>query len=236
MRPAPAVPVSYPFAARAVLFDLDGTLVDSVPDLAAAANNMLRDLGRAPWSGEHYRRWVGNGVARFVKRALTGEMQAEPETGLLERGLELFRRHYSDNVSVLSRLYPATEELLARLKAAGVKLACITNKAGVFARPLLADLGLDRYFELLVAGDTAAKLKPDPAPLLHACGHFGIAPNRGVFVGDSANDVHAARAAGMPVICVSYGYNHGNDVRELKPDVVVDSLAEVPQYLQLETN
>jgi phosphoglycolate phosphatase len=224
-----------PFPARLVLFDLDGTLVDSVPDLAVAANRVLRELGRSEWSEAHYRRWVGNGVPRFVKRALTGEMLAEPPAELFERAFELFRRHYRDHVSALSRLYPAARELLEQLKTAGVRLVCVTNKSGLFARPLLVDLGIADYFDLLVAGDTVARLKPDPLPLLHACTELGVPPTQSVFVGDSANDVQAARAASMPVICVSYGYNHGRDVRELAPDAVVDSLAEVPQYLRLQT-
>ncbi len=221
------------FAARMVMFDLDGTLVDSAPDLGAAANRMLRDLGHDPWSVDHYRVWIGNGVSRLVKRALTGEMHAEPEAALYDAGIALFRRHYGENVSALSRLYAGVVEVLDHLKREGFTLACVTNKAGVFARPLLKDLGLDHYFALIVAGDTVAKLKPDPLPLLHACEHFGIAPQQGVFVGDSANDIQAARAAGMPVICVSYGYNHGRDVRELNPDRIVDSFAELPQYLRL---
>jgi phosphoglycolate phosphatase len=228
-------PVAFPLAVKMVLFDLDGTLVDSVPDLAVTANRMLHELGREGWDVEHYRHWVGNGVARFVKRTLTGEMQSEPEPALYDRALAIFDQHYGENVSALSRLYPGVLEALDRLKAMGFSLACITNKSGVFARPLLKDLGLEQYFGLVVAGDSLPRLKPDPLPLLHACEHFDIAPDHGVFVGDSANDVQAARAAGMPIICVSYGYNHGRDIRELAPDRVVDSLAEVPQYLSLTT-
>jgi len=217
-----------------VMIDLDGTLIDSVPDLAVAANRMLADLQRPVWDMAHYRAWIGNGVPRFVKRALTGEMQAEPEEKLNEQALALFRQHYGAAVSDLSRPYPGVVEALERLKAQGFSLACITNKAEAFTLPLLRNLDLYKYFQLVLSGDSLPKQKPDPLPLLHACKHFGIDSSHGVLVGDSSNDVHAARAAGMPVICVSYGYNHGHDIRQSLPDAVVDSLTDVPPYLRLD--
>lgn len=224
---------TFPLTVKMVMIDLDGTLIDSVPDLAAAANRMLADLGRAVWDEAHYRAWIGNGVPRFVKRALTGEMQAEPEDKLYEQALTLFRRHYGVAVSDLSRPYPGVVEALERLKAQGFSLVCITNKAEAFTLPLLRNLDLYKYFQLVLSGDSLPKQKPDPLPLRHACAHFGIDSSHGVLVGDSSNDVQAARAAGMPVICVTYGYNHGHDIRQSLPDAVVDSLTDVPQYLRL---
>ncbi|MBI3777938.1 MAG: phosphoglycolate phosphatase [Gammaproteobacteria bacterium] len=222
-----------PLSVKMVMIDLDGTLIDTVPDLAAAANRMLADLGRPAWDMEHYRAWIGNGVPRFVKRALTGEMQAEPEAELNERALASFRRHYGEAVSDLSRPYPGVVEGLEQLAARGFSLACITNKAEAFTLPLLRNLDLYKYFKLVLSGDSLPKQKPDPLPLRHACQHFGIDSTHGVLVGDSSNDVQAARAAGMPVICVTYGYNHGHDIRQSLPDAVVDSLTDVPQYLRL---
>ncbi len=216
-----------------VMIDLDGTLIDTVPDLAAAANRMLTDLGRPEWGMEHYRAWIGNGVPRFVKRALTGEMQAEPEDKLYEPALTLFRQHYAAAVSDLSRPYPGVVECLQQLQAQGFSLACITNKAAAFTLPLLKNLDLAKYFQLILSGDSLPKQKPDPLPLTHACQHFSISPDHGVLIGDSSNDVQAARAAHMPVICVTYGYNHGHDIRQSLPDAVVDSLIEVPPYLRL---
>lgn len=224
---------TFPLAVKMAMIDLDGTLIDTVPDLAAAANRMLVDLGRPAWDINHYRTWVGNGVPRFVRRALTGEMQAEPETALFERALARFRKHYAAAVADLSRPYPGAVEGLERLAAMGFELACITNKAEAFTVPLLKQLDLYKCFKLVLSGDSLPKQKPDPLPLTHACKHFGIAPDHGVLVGDSSNDVEAARAAGMPVICVTYGYNHGHDIRASHPDAVVDSLADVPQYLKL---
>jgi len=224
---------TFPLTVKMVMIDLDGTLIDSVPDLAAAANRMLADLKRPAWDMAHYRAWIGNGVPRFVKRALTGEMQAEPDAKLYEQALALFRRHYGAAVSDLSRPYPGVVEALERLKAQGFSLACITNKAEAFTLPLLRNLDLYKYFQLVLSGDSLPKQKPDPLPLRHACEHFGIDSSHGVLVGDSSNDVQAARAAGMPVICVTYGYNHGHDIHQSLPDAVVDSLTEVPPYLKL---
>jgi phosphoglycolate phosphatase len=224
---------TFPLTVKMVMIDLDGTLIDTVPDLAAAANRMLADLKRPEWDMAHYRAWIGNGVPRFVKRALTGKMQAEPDAKLYEQALALFRMHYAAAVSDLSRPYPGVVEALERLKAQGFSLACITNKAEAFTLPLLRNLDLYKYFQLVLSGDSLPKQKPDPLPLRHACTHFGIDTAHGVLVGDSSNDVHAARAAGMPVICVTYGYNHGHDIRQSLPDAVVDSLTDVPQYLRL---
>ncbi len=216
-----------------VMIDLDGTLIDTAPDIAAAANRMLAELGRPARELDTIAGWIGNGVSRLVKRTLTGAMQAEPDPVEFAAALASFRRHYADLLTAQSRPFPGVIDGLERLAAAGFALACITNKAAVFTAPLLAALGLDRYFQLVLAGDSLPKKKPDPLPLLHACRHFGITPDHGVLVGDSRNDIQAARAAGMPVICVTYGYNHGEDVRALHPDAVIDALTELPRYLRL---
>jgi len=225
--------LSFPVAVKMVMIDLDGTLIDTAPDIAQAANRMLRDLGRTQWEPAKIATWIGNGVPRLVKRALTGDMTAEPEVSLYEQALAMFKQHYQTGVADLSRPFPGVMEGLAALQAAGYQLACITNKAEAFTRPLLKHLKLDHYFKLVLSGDSLPKQKPDPLPLTHACDYFGITADHGVLVGDSSNDVSAARAAGMPVICVTYGYNHGHDIRDSHPDAVVGSLTEVPQYLQL---
>ncbi|OGI57047.1 MAG: phosphoglycolate phosphatase [Candidatus Muproteobacteria bacterium RBG_19FT_COMBO_61_10] len=223
---------AFPLAVKMVMVDLDGTLIHTAPDLAASANRMLQDLGRAEVDPRLIATWIGNGVPRLVKRALTGEMMAEPDAALYQRALALFQKHYAAGVSEFSRPFPGVVEGLTQLEAQGYTLACITNKAEAFTLPLLRNLDLHRFFKLILSGDSLPKQKPDPLPLLHACKHFGITPDHGLLVGDSANDVQAARAAGMPVICVPYGYNHGHDIRESHPDQVVGSLAELPQYLR----
>lgn len=228
---AAAKPVVFPLAVKMVMIDLDGTLIHTAPDLADCANRMLADVGRAPYPVETVMTWIGNGVPRLVKRALTGEMMAEPDDALFAKALPIFQRHYREHVSDLSRPFPGVVDGLGQLVRDGFHLACITNKAEAFTVPLLHNLGLHDRFELVLSGDSLPKQKPDPLPLLHACKYFNITPDHGVLVGDSSNDVQAARAAQMPVICVTYGYNHGHDIRESHPDAVVDSLADVPRYL-----
>ncbi len=222
----------FPLAVKMVMIDLDGTLIHTAPDLAAAANRMLADLGRPTRDLATVATWIGNGVPRLVKRALTGEMQAEPDADLYEQAFALYQKHYSAGVSELSRPYPGVVEGLEQLTAMGFELACITNKAQIFTLPLLENLDLRHFFKLVLCGDSLPRQKPDPLPLRHACDYFGITPEHGVLVGDSQNDVQAARAADMPVICVTYGYNHGHDIREACPDAVIASLAELPRYLR----
>ena len=216
---------------QAVLIDLDGTLVDSVPDLAYCADEMLKQLGLQPHGEAAARNWVGNGVERFVKRALTGELEGEPDTALYERAIPLFRELYAANTSRFSQLYPGVLEGLERLQQLGIRLACITNKAELFTHRLLREIGIFDRFEVVVSGDTLAQKKPHPAPLLYAAdkllGSTGATHAGALMVGDSKHDVAAARAAGFPVVCVSYGYNHGQDIRASEPDAVVDSLAEL---------
>ncbi len=223
----------FPLAVKMVMIDLDGTLVDTAPDIVVSANLMLEELGRSKRDIETISDWIGNGVSRLVKRALTGEMQAEPDKALYERAMDLFRKHYHAQLINRSRPYPGAVDALNRLEAMGFELACITNKAEAFTLPLLKALGLDKYFKLVLSGDSLPEKKPDPLPLLHACKYFGITPDHGLLVGDSSNDIQAARAAGMPVICVTYGYNHGHDIRAQHPDAAIGSLMELPQYVRL---
>lgn len=216
-----------------VLIDLDGTLIHTAPDLADAANRMLAELGMPAQDEATVKTWIGNGMSRFVKRALTGSMNAEPDPALYAHAYPLFLRLYGERVAAQSRPFPGVVEGLQQLRGSGYHLACITNKAEAFTLPLLKALGLYDYFELVISGDTLPRKKPDPLPLQHACQHFGITPEHGLLVGDSHNDAEAARAAGMPVICVTYGYNRGQDVRELHPDAVIDSLTELPAHIRL---
>lgn len=210
-----------------VLIDLDGTLVDSVPDLAYCVNTMMTALDRAPWTEAKVREWVGNGVERLVRRALIGQLNGEPDEGAFSTALPIFMDLYSRNVCVRSFLYPGVEEGLRYLRTEKFKVACVTNKAGCFTDPLLKQLGIYDQFDLVVSGDTTAKKKPDPMPLLYAAQQCGVAPEASLMVGDSSNDVTAARRAGFQVVCVPYGYNHGKDIRLSMPDAVIESLADL---------
>lgn len=217
---------------KMVLIDVDGTLVDSVPDLAYCVDRMMEALSLPTRGEEQVRQWVGNGVERLVRRALIGQLEGEPDEALFERALPVFMDLYAENTSQRSGLYPGVEAGLEYLRGAGYALGCVTNKAARFTEPLLADLGIRDYFSIVVSGDTLARKKPDPLPLLHAAEHFGVEPSQALMLGDSVSDVKAARAAGFQIVCMSYGYNHGVDIREAHPDAVIDSMAELEALLE----
>lgn len=212
---------------RLVMFDLDGTLVDSVPDLATAVDSMLVELGREPAGVECVRQWVGNGARVLVRRALAGGLDhsavGEAET---EEALARFLDIYADCHELIT-LYPGVHELLEALSTAAVELAVVTNKPERFVAPLLEQVGLGGYFRWIIGGDTLPQQKPDPAALLQVMRLAGVSQAQSLFVGDSRTDVLAARAAGVPCVAVSYGYNHGRPVAEEAPQLVVDSLAEL---------
>jgi phosphoglycolate phosphatase len=214
-----------------VLIDVDGTLVDSVPDLAFCIDEMMQRLGRPAHGEAKVRNWVGNGVERLVRRALIGQLDGEPSEADFARALPIFIALYADNTSKRSRLYPGVREGLDYLKSRGYKLGCVTNKAAQFTLPLLKDLGVHDDFGFIVCGDTLPEKKPHPMPLLHAAQFFGVTPHQALMVGDSVSDVKAARAAGFQIICMSYGYNHGQDIRDFGPDAVIDSMAELKDLI-----
>ncbi|TNF34124.1 MAG: phosphoglycolate phosphatase [Gammaproteobacteria bacterium] len=210
-----------------VLIDVDGTLVDSVPDLAYCVDEMMKQLGMPLRGEERVRQWVGNGVERLVRRALINQLDGEPDEVLFQKALPLFEALYRENTSKRSRLYPGVQEALDFLKTTNVRLGCVTNKASQFTLPLLKDLGVHDYFELVVCGDSLPEKKPHPLPLLHAAEKLGVTPESSLMLGDSRSDVKAARAAGFHIVCMSYGYNHGEDIRNYHPDAVVDSMADI---------
>lgn len=217
-----------------ILIDLDGTLIDSVPDLAFSVDAMMDELG-LPRRGEAaVRNWVGNGVERLVQRALTNDLDGHPDPELYARALPVFMRIYQQNTSARSRLYPGVREGLDRLQAEGYRLGCVTNKAERFTLPLLREKGILDRFGIVVSGDTLEHSKPHPAPLLHAAAALGVTPGESLMVGDSRSDVKAARAAGFRIVCMSYGYNHGEDIRKERPDAVLDRLDALPGLLQAE--
>ena len=215
-----------------ILIDVDGTLVDSVPDLAYCVDEMMQQLGREPRGETRVRDWVGNGVERLVRRALIGQLDGEPEEVDFERAYPIFLDLYAENTSKRSLLYPGVVEGLDYLKAAGYALGCVTNKAEQFTVPLLKDLGVYDYFGIVISGDTLEHKKPHPAPLLHAAEFFKVSPAHSLMVGDSISDVKAARAAGFQIACLPYGYNHGEDIRVAEPDVVIETLAHLKTELE----
>jgi phosphoglycolate phosphatase len=215
-----AVPVSV----EAIVIDLDGTLLNTAPELTAAANRMLRDMDYTPVSEELLASYIGNGISWLVKRALTGEMHATPDAALYEHALPIFEKHYAE-LLLNSKAYDGVIEGLDAMHAGGFRLGCITNKLAHYTEPLLKGVGLAKYFEIVLSGDTLPEKKPHPLPLFHAAKFFGVPIERMLLIGDSLNDTVAARAAGCPVFCVPYGYNHGEPVETLDQDAVVASLA-----------
>ena len=214
------------------MIDLDGTLADTIPDLAEAANMMLRELDRPGLERELLRTFVGKGIPKLVERSLAGSLEGSVPAALLARALPIYERCYAEVNGKHTVIFPGVSEGLRTLRAMQLPLACVTNKAERFTLALLEHLQLARCFEQVIAGDTLPQKKPDPQPLLHACRGFGIAPGDMLMIGDSVNDVEAARAAGCPVFCVSYGYNEGRDVRELDVDAIVASLIEATRLIQ----
>ena len=210
-----------------VALDLDGTLVDSAPDLAWCIDRAMPRFGVPPRGEALVRDWIGDGVQRLVERALAGASDAPADPGRLDEACAAFLELYSAHGHDRSRVYPGVREGIMALRAHGAVLACVTNKPRALAVALLAHLALLDSFELVLGGDSLPRRKPDPLPLRHACSECGVAVERSVFVGDSVNDVTAARTAGMRVACVSYGYSHGRDISEAAPDAVVDSLEDL---------
>ena len=215
-----------------ILIDVDGTLVDSVPDLAFCVDEMMHRMGREPRGEIRVRDWVGNGVERLVRRALIGQLDGEPDAAEFDRAYPVFLELYAENTSKRSLLYPGVIEGLEYIRVAGYALGCVTNKAEQFTLPLLRDLGIYDYFSIVICGDTLAQKKPHPAPLLHAAEFFKVSPAQSLMVGDSISDVKAARAAGFQIACLPYGYNHGEDIRVAEPDVIIETLAHLKTELE----
>jgi phosphoglycolate phosphatase len=214
------------------MIDLDGTLVDSAPDMAFAVERMLERLGRNPVSPEKIRSWIGNGVSQLVQRALTGETNLQSQPEQFEQAYQVFSEVYEAHLSERSALYPGVVNGLEKLREEGMILACITNKHSRFTATLLERIGLARYFQSVACGDTYQQRKPHPMPLLKTAEQFNIAPRNAVMVGDSLNDIQAAKAAGFRSVCVPYGYIGDYTVDQLGADHVVESLADLPDLFR----
>lgn len=216
-------------------FDLDGTLLDTIADLAEACCLMLAELGEPPRTQAEVHSFVGKGMAVLVERCLTHEAPPSPER--LQAGIDAFRRHYQAVNGLLTEVYPGVREGLQLWKGSGLRLGVVTNKPAMFTEPLLARMGLADFFTVVVSGDTTASKKPHPEPILHACRALGVVPERNLHIGDSINDILAARAAGSPAFCVPYGYNEGKPVDSADCDALVsDLIAAYQQALIFKTS
>lgn len=215
-----------------VLFDLDGTLVDSAKDLHASVNDMLVELGREPKPLDDVKIWIGNGIDRLVHRSLTATMDGEAEPQQFAQAREIFNRAYDKNNGVYATIYPGVVEALDKLQSLNIPQSCVTNKDERFTHSLLTRCGLADYFDQVIAGDTLEHKKPHPQPLLYAAEQQGAKPAECIMVGDSLSDLKAGKAAGFCVYCVTYGYSQGVVFEQLpevqQPDGIFDNLMLLP--------
>jgi phosphoglycolate phosphatase len=217
---------------KAILCDLDGTLLDTVADIALAVNSTLRDLGRAPISEETVTAYVGQGVDILLHRALSGNRDGRVDADLLRRARALFDPVYAKVNGHHARIYPGVEDGLERFAACGLRLACVTNKPQRAAEAILEQFGLAHYFACVIGGDALPQRKPEPEPFWHAADELGAARSDCLALGDSSNDAKAARAAGMRVVLVDYGYTEGRPISEIDCDAVVSSFVELAGMLE----
>ena len=217
-----------------LIFDFDGTLIDSVPDLADATNAMLTTLGKDTYPIETIRNWIGNGSRLLVERALVGKVEvAEGELTVEEadHAEQIFFEAYRNLSGSKTVAYPDVDSGLKQLKAAGYTLALVTNKPIRFVPKILQSFGWQDLFSEVLGGDSLSTKKPDPAPLLHVCEALNVSPEQAVMIGDSRNDILAGQNANMDTLGLSYGYNYGQDIRELNPTEAFDSFQALQEYL-----
>jgi len=214
-----------------ILFDLDGTLIDSVPDLANALNHTLKSLGKDSFDQDIIRRWVGNGAATLVKRGLSGEVTIDSDIDekLFSDALKIFLDYYSTNLANETILYPDVFDTLNELKNKGYRLAIITNKPFDFIKPILDTFNITDIFEDFIGGDSLDLKKPDPTPLLFMCDKLGVDIKNTVMVGDSKNDIIAANSANMDSIALTYGYNYSEDIKVHNPTIVFDHFRKIKE-------
>ncbi|GAB3471011.1 phosphoglycolate phosphatase [Massilia terrae] len=219
-------------AIRAAIIDLDGTMLDTVPDFELALNGMRAELGLAPIGQETITPMVGKGSEKLIRDVLSLDLPQAQVEAQYETAMAAYQRHYLAINGQRATMYEGVTEGLCKLRSLGLRLACVTNKPVAFAQPLLAQKGLTPYFDLMYGGDSLPKKKPDPLPLLQVCSDFDLPPSQVVAIGDSSNDAQAARAAGCFVLTVPYGYNHGRPVHEINSDGIVGTLFDAANLIE----
>lgn len=210
---------------KLLIFDFDGTLIDSVPDLADATNIMLSQLGKPTYLIETIQEWVGNGARMLVERALSGSVTIDPNLSEEEviAAERLFFEAYAAHDTSKTTAYPDVDLGLRQLADAGFTLALVTNKPIRFVPDILASLGWTSHFAMVLGGDSLPVKKPDPTPLLHVCETLGFDPKQALMIGDSINDIQAGKRANIDTIGLSYGYNYGKDIRDSEPNHAFDN-------------
>jgi phosphoglycolate phosphatase len=220
------------FKVKAVMIDLDGTLINTAPEITWAVNAMLDALNLSPLPLSKVQNFIGEGATKLVERCLIEVIQAKPDLALFNQAVDFFFTNYAE-VVIKSLPYPQVKLALQHLKNAGMPLACITNKPARFSEPLLEISGLIDFFDIVISGDTLAKKKPDPDQIFHICQHFGIEPWEALLIGDSNTDILAAKNAGSYIFTVPYGYNQGLPIDHTKVDAAVDDLEDALSYLDI---
>jgi phosphoglycolate phosphatase len=217
---------------RAAIIDLDGTMLDTMPDFHVAINGMLADLQLQPIEQEQIALMVGKGSENLIRSVLALQLDAAGVEQHFATAMDAYQRHYLSVNGNHSVLYPDVIEGLTAMKAQGLRLACVTNKPIAFTTPLLKLKGLSGFFDVVYGGDSLPRKKPDPLPLQTVCADFGLAPAQVVAIGDSSNDAQAARGAGCPVLTVPYGYNHGQSIHGIDSDGIVATLLEAATLIR----
>jgi len=218
---------------KLLIFDLDGTLINSALDLAKAVNYMLEELGLEPFEEDTIHGWVGNGAPTLVKRALLGKRELDDslDDETVQKALKIFLDYYAANLCTATVPYPHVLETLQHLKEKGYTLAIVTNKPFAFVAPILETLKMNTLFSLILGGDSLEEKKPHPQPLLHVCETLKQSIESAVMIGDSKNDILAANACSMDSVGVTYGYNYGEDIAEHTPIMVIDNFSELNNLL-----
>ncbi|WP_428737773.1 phosphoglycolate phosphatase [Sulfurimonas sp.] len=219
---------------KLIIFDFDGTLIDSVPDLANSINFMLSKLRRSTHDIDLIRAWVGNGATTLVKRSLMGKgefIEDEINKNLFEQALPIFLEHYETNSCVETFLYEGVQDTLEVLKGRGFTMVIVTNKPYKFIAPILSSLGIEEYFDLLIGADSLKEKKPSAEPLLHVMKELSFTKEETLMVGDSKNDIIAAKNAQIDSVAVSYGYNYGQDIGLYAPTIVIEKFSNILEHL-----
>ena len=216
-----------------LIFDLDGTLIDSVPDLALAINNTMVDLNKDIFCLDTIRTWVGNGSAILIKRALSGDVTIDEDIDdeLFKKAHKIFLEQYELNVCEQTLMFDGVKTTLQTLKSKGYTLSIVTNKPYVFVKPILEAFDIEKLFELYIGGDSLELKKPNPKPLLHVCEKLGFSVEQSLMIGDSKNDIQAANNCNMQSIAVSYGYNYDEDIAVHNPTVIIDNFEDILKVL-----
>ena len=216
---------------KLVIFDLDGTLINTAPDLANCINLVMHDLNLPEQSLEKVISLIGNGLHKLLEDVLAEALGKKPNKKIVEKGYNLFIKYYKNNLTNKSHVYPSVLKNLDYFKSINIKLACVTNKLESFTQPLLKHFKIHKYFDLVLSGDSLAKKKPDPMPLECACRLLNVSAKNSMMVGDSENDVLAAKSAGINSVYVTYGYTQVNEILKLNPDIILDTFLQLREHV-----